>query len=753
MKIEDNTPSGPVFSAALEFLNQHGFTEPVPLDGKLRRYVHNCGPGKAAWAVFSTSVVPHGTVGCHRCGIKARWFGIDRELTEEEEKAIAKAEVANRKLEKERQEAISESLTEIITRELEFAPDDHPYLVKKGIKANGAKIRLGILILPLQTSDGRIWSAQGISGSPVPAWGDRTKSFEAGGRITGCFYPIGTIKGAGRVLICEGFATGATLHEATRLPTVCAMSAGNLMETAKAIRSLSPTATITICADSDRHTEGNPGMAAANAASMAVNAAFVAPDFTGYPDDRDHTDFNDMVRVLGIGGFDTVRNLVMKQVPPAMPRCYYDAGTQGWWSQDTATERFICVRESTVRNHLHIGGVSKLSKGDLPTPIDIEIDRLIHSEFVDYSGPIDGWPKGLHHQAGRRVLVTGDCPMARRGAGGDFPILERILSQGLGEEQYFHLLMSCHLARRRILLQHWHPLPALALVGVRNSGKSFTQRVITLCLGGRSEKPTLFMQGDSPFNSQLFGAEHLMLEDETGGGTDIKSRRHLGEAIKSMLFCRTACCHGKGRVAISLEPYWYLSMSINSDPEHLLVLPPLDDSLKDKLTILKFDYVDREVPQGRNETEWLEDVLRVEMPAFIADVDAMDIGGIPPNLRDSRTILRAWQHPEIMEQIGALTPEAQFLAFIDDVLFVEAPGGYPTPSTPQPWRGTAEALSRTLRDSSYGRQVEKLLSWPAACGVYLSRVMRTHPDRFIQSRTHRDRSWTINPQKSEEQPQ
>ena len=748
MKIEDNTPSGPVFSAALEFLNQHGFTEPVPLDGKLRRYVHNCGPGKAAWAVFSTSVVPHGTVGCHRCGIKARWFGIDRELTEEEAKAIAKAEVANRKLEKERQEAISESLTEIITRELEFAPDDHPYLVKKGIKANGAKIRLGILILPLQTSDGRIWSAQGISGSPVPAWGDRTKSFEAGGRITGCFYPIGTIKGAGRVLICEGFATGATLHEATRLPTVCAMSAGNLMETAKAIRSLSPTATITICADSDRHTEGNPGMAAANAASMAVNAAFVAPDFTGYPDDRDHTDFNDMVRVLGIGGFDTVRNLVMKQVPPAMPICLYDAGTQGWWSLDGATKRFLQVREGTVRNHLHIGGVSRTAKGDSPTPLDLEIDRLIHYDFVDYAGPIAGWPKGLYSQGGRRVLVTGDCPMPLKGGGGDFPILEKLLLNGLGEWQYTILMMSCHLARRRILTQHWHPLPALALVGARNSGKSFTQRIITLLLGGRAEKPHLFMTGGTPFNGHLFGSEHLMLEDETGK-TDAISRRHLGEAIKTMLFARTVSCHSKGRPAISLEPYWFLTLSINSDPEHLLALPPVDASLKDKLTILKFDHVDRNVPEGRDETEWLESVLAVEMPALIATLDAMQPNKLHPSLRDSRTILKAWQHPEIMEQVSALAPEAQFLAILNDVLFVEG-RDHGAPTTPQPWSGTAEALTRKLRDSSYGRQVDKLLSWPTACGVYLSRGMREHPDRIQQSRDMKKRFWTIGPEPSQD---
>ena len=671
-------------------------------------------------------------------------MGIDRELTAEEEKAIAKAESATKKMEEERQQTLSESLTEIITRELEYAPDDHPYLVKKGIKANGAKIRQGILILPLQSADGQIWSAQGISGSPVPSWGGRTKSFETGGRITGCFYAIGTIKRAGRVLICEGFATGATLHEATGLPTVCAMSSGNLMATAKAIRSLLPTASITICADSDRHTPENPGMTAANAASMAVNAAFVAPDFTGFPDDRDHTDFNDMVRVLGTDGLKTLRELVMKQVPPPMPMCFYDAGAQSWWSLDGTSNRFLQVRETTVRNHLHIGGISRTAKGDNPSPMDREIDRLIHEDYVDYSGPLAGWPRGLYHQGGRRVLITGDCPIPLKGGGGDFPVLEGLLLNGLGEMQYTHLMMMCHLARRRILTQHWHPLPALALVGARNSGKSFTQRIVTLLLGGRAEKPHLFMSGGTPFNGQLFGSEHLMLEDETGK-TDAMSRRHLGEAIKAMLFARTVSCHPKGRPAISLEPYWFMTLSINSDPEHLLVLPPIDASLKDKLTILRFEHAARNVPKNQDETEWLESVLAVEMPALIAGVDALEPDKLHPSLRDSRTVLKAWQHPEVLAQVSELTPEAQFLAILEDVLFIEGTT-YGAPTIPQPWSGTAEALHRKLRDSSYGRQIDKLLSWPTACGVYLSRAMQEHPQRFKQSRDNKKRLWTIYPE-------
>src|SRR5204862_7823749 len=69
----------------------------------------------------------------------------------------------------------------------------------------------------------------------------------------------------------------------------------------------------------------------------------------------------------------------------------------------------------------------------------------------------------------------------------------------------------------------WRPGPALALAGPRNCGKSLLQQLITLILGGRSAKPYRYMRGGTEFNADLFGAEHLCIEDEHCS-TDIRSR-------------------------------------------------------------------------------------------------------------------------------------------------------------------------------------------------------------------------------------
>lgn len=51
--------------------------------------------------------------------------------------------------------------------------------------------------------------------------------------------------------------------------------------------------------------------------------------------------------------------------------------------------------------------------------------------------------------------------------------------------------------------------------------------------------------------------------------------------------CETQSCHAKNRQAITLTPLWRLTISLNDEPESLLTLPPLDNSLEDKVILCK----------------------------------------------------------------------------------------------------------------------------------------------------------------------
>ena len=77
----------------------------------------------------------------------------------------------------------------------------------------------------------------------------------------------------------EGYATGATVHEAVGGLVVIAFHAGNLKPVAVAIGQQYPDATIVIVADNDRWTEGNPGVTKAKEAAESIGAMIVIPEF------------------------------------------------------------------------------------------------------------------------------------------------------------------------------------------------------------------------------------------------------------------------------------------------------------------------------------------------------------------------------------------------------------------------------------------------------------------------------------------
>ena len=61
-----------------------------------------------------------------------------------------------------------------------------------------------------------------------------------------------------------------------------------------------PAADITIAADNDQWTEGNPGLTKARQAAAMTRAKVIYPDFTGMDTSSHPTDFNDYVRLGGV---------------------------------------------------------------------------------------------------------------------------------------------------------------------------------------------------------------------------------------------------------------------------------------------------------------------------------------------------------------------------------------------------------------------------------------------------------------------
>lgn len=155
-----------------------------------------------------------------------------------------------------------------------FASGDHLYIENKQlVSLHNARIdaKTGELLIPMCVHGVGLVNVQRI-------YQNGEKRFLKGGRITGAYSVIGSIEGNTRVLICEGWATGATLHELYDLPIVVAFNAGNLMAVARVLRSQFPTFAITFCGDDDRQTPKNPGRTKAIEAAEAIGAAIALPE-------------------------------------------------------------------------------------------------------------------------------------------------------------------------------------------------------------------------------------------------------------------------------------------------------------------------------------------------------------------------------------------------------------------------------------------------------------------------------------------
>lgn len=181
----------------------------------------------------------------------------------------------------------------------EGSRDQSEYLKRKQIDPLGGRfLPGGKFCIPIQDTERRTYGLQVIY---YQKKNGRDKSFwPAGLAKKGHFFLIGGIPDR-LLLIAEGFATAASIHQATKLPVAVAFDAGNLLPVAKALKAKYKRAKILICADDDYRTEGNPGITHARNAALAVEGSVVFPIFAEErpTDTKGPTDFNDLQLLEG----------------------------------------------------------------------------------------------------------------------------------------------------------------------------------------------------------------------------------------------------------------------------------------------------------------------------------------------------------------------------------------------------------------------------------------------------------------------
>jgi putative DNA primase/helicase len=178
-------------------------------------------------------------------------------------------------------------------------PDGHPYLLKKQIQVvPQVKQFDGKLIIPLFGINSELNGLQRIDA-------DGRKRFLAGSRKKGSFF---SIVGGKTIVVCEGFATGVSIHQATGFSVAVAFDAGNLLPVAKKMCAKVGSDRVVVAGDNDnwKTATGQPdtGTRAAKKVASAIGVTVVLPVFQS-PNGEHTTDFNDLFVAEGADAVKT----------------------------------------------------------------------------------------------------------------------------------------------------------------------------------------------------------------------------------------------------------------------------------------------------------------------------------------------------------------------------------------------------------------------------------------------------------------
>ena len=349
----DYPNSGPSLSPIESFLEAmagHGF-KPGRINpgGKLNRFDVEKRGDKAGWYVFYGDNFPAGSYGDWRSGKKVKWSHKDEEslspYEREQFRQLCEEAERQRKEERARLADAARHRAKAIWSKANEATGQNGYLAAKRVNSHGLKeTNRGLLIVPAFDIFGGLQTLQFIRANGK-------KLFLKYGPKRGNYFKI---DGGPDVFICEGYATGATIHEATGGTVIIAFDAGNILPVAENIKSKFPNIKITICADNDQWTEyrdgkPNPGLILGKAAAEAIGGKLIYPDFKDVSSKP--TDYNDLARLEGL-------DAVKSQIFTASQKTRFSILD---WSASDRFEGPPPVRQWLVENTFPLAAVSVMA--------------------------------------------------------------------------------------------------------------------------------------------------------------------------------------------------------------------------------------------------------------------------------------------------------------------------------------------------------------------------------------------------------
>lgn len=388
-------------------------------------------------------------------------------------------------------------------------------------------------------------------------------------------------------------------------------------------------------------------------------------------------------------GAEFVENYRTVRLGAAVENIHYDG--KGYWVL-TEGGKYRMYAIGDIRNYLNTARkLNAAKKKGEPSDVDSAIDHIQQHAWVDGAAPCVFRPHGLVRLSGLEVLNThtGRCMMpadtaSEWGPSGRFPWISSLLDGFFAEPQqleYFLAWLSFYYTgclNRDLELGQF-----IFLGGHAGCGKSLLNREIVGELVGGYVDAVRFIMGEDNFGSQNFNVAHWCVDDATMN-SNVRSVGEFSERVKKMAADSVFEHHAKFCVPTSTIWMGRLFTTHNMDPHSTRIIPDLDISIRDKVSLLQAAQRHFVFPNRRE----IRATLAQELPHF---AKYLTTHLIRPELLDNRFGLHSYHDPVLASLANSTSRSTAFAEILED--FFER---YFFDNDKTHWTGTSFQLHRDL---------------------------------------------------------
>jgi len=391
------------------------------------------------------------------------------------------------------------------------------------------------------------------------------------------------------------------------------------------------------------------------------------------------------------------------------PVILYSADNDKFWMVD-GRGKFVGYRKGAVSGRLEFEySYNELDRKEC-------FAHLYRDCVIDCVTAIGGWKKGLHEIGSKKVLVPYEQRRIKP-VKGEWEIMNKLLLGMFGQEQfeYYKGWLKTWLAS--FYNYKFTPGQVLILVGETSSGKTLLKDIHNHIFDGGGQ-PLKYMTGGTGFNGELCEVCSLHIDDKLNDLGDI-GKKKLKAECKEISVAGQLRFEAKNKTAFNASPCFRLLICCNYTEDSVTVIPDIDESTKNKISILNCKRNRMPMPSRKPDERaafWKQ--IESEMPAFLYHViHEHEITEEFADLEEERMGVRGYHNEKAMKFVETHSNEGKRLFAMIEALRL-------SDSTEDEWCGSAGELMNKLNDKGIEKRatatsIGRFLNQRIACGSKL----------------------------------